>query len=242
VFSVLLVGADAHFLLDVRSAVAESGRFKVVGEAATPKAAADLARELQPDVIVADIGLPQLAGSDVMTRIRAEAAHVRIVISARSDLDASSEVDPPGSHGREIVRLLELVGEPLATAGPAVVIALPNHPASVARARRFVRSWCQAWNESAIVEPTLLVVSELVTNAITHGGGLDELRLRLMPDALRVEVVDAGVGSPEIAESHETDEGGRGLRIVTSLSRAWGVENGENGTKVIWSEVARATG
>jgi CheY-like chemotaxis protein len=240
--SVLLVDAHVEFRSQIRTALSESGMYQVVGEASTPGAAIDLARHLRPDVVVVDVDLPHLAGSDAIAHIRAEAPRARIVISARTDRDASAEDRRSTIDARDVDRMLELVREPHDDGDPAVAIALPNDPASVARARRFVRSWCRAWDESAIVESTLLVVSELVTNAITHGGGLSELRLRLTPDVLRIEVLDAGIGSPEVTASHDTDEGGRGLRIVTMISRGWGVDTGENGSKVIWSELARVAG
>ncbi|MBV8430237.1 MAG: ATP-binding protein, partial [Solirubrobacterales bacterium] len=64
-------------------------------------------------------------------------------------------------------------------------------------------------------ESARLVSSELVTNALLHGKGQIELRLRVLEDFLRIEVVDQGVDQAPAVRQEEADEsGGWGLRIV----------------------------
>ncbi|MFC4503768.1 MULTISPECIES: ATP-binding protein [Streptomyces] len=84
------------------------------------------------------------------------------------------------------------------------------------------------------------VVAELAANAVTHGRvpGRDfELRLLLLTeDTVRVEVSDTrGDRSLRIVRDADA-EGGRGLIVVTVLSRAWGVTEREVG-KTVWAEV-----
>ncbi|MFF8848258.1 ATP-binding protein [Streptomyces sp. NPDC015127] len=80
----------------------------------------------------------------------------------------------------------------------------------------------------------LLVVSELVTNAIEHA--LPPLRLHLAVDegnhAVRVEVTDGGPAGREgaWAASCEPDEHGRGMKIVDRIALAHGVRVHSNGS------------
>jgi len=83
-----------------------------------------------------------------------------------------------------------------------------------------------------------LCLSELVTNAIQHPGGGDdlELALALSDSALRVEVRDPGPGF-DPGDPSVDDNRGWGLFIVDRLSSRWGVETGE--TTVVWFEIDR---
>ena len=75
-------------------------------------------------------------------------------------------------------------------------VELPSHPDSVARARRTLVE-LDGRVAPARLEDLRLLVSEVVTNAIRHGGG-DEapVRLRILEDGdhVRVEVQDPGAG------------------------------------------------
>ena len=236
---VLIVDGVAEFRAALRRALGSHGGYSVVGEASDAAGALELARDLQPEVVIVDLDLPRLAGTDLISRLRSDVGGCRVVVSSRS-----GRMRPPGGNDErtraDIIRLIGILDDLTFERFPTVVIDLPNEPESVARSRRFVESWCRAWDAPEVLDRALLVVSELVTNAITHGGGICELRLRLADDALRIEVVDDGSGSPEIARTSHTDEGGRGLRIVTLTTRAWGVADGDGKTKVIWAEIPTA--
>jgi anti-sigma regulatory factor (Ser/Thr protein kinase) len=83
-----------------------------------------------------------------------------------------------------------------------------------------------------------LVVSELVTNAITHSGlgeaGSIVLEVRLVPGRVRVEVTDGGVGFPDTRTS-PGDQHGRGLTIVAALADRWG--RTRDGGTTVWAEL-----
>ncbi|MFD7513798.1 ATP-binding protein [Streptomyces niveus] len=69
-----------------------------------------------------------------------------------------------------------------------------------------------------------LLVSEIVTNAIIHGGA-DSVSLRLSCDdraEVLIEVDDHSPGSPEVREAGPEDESGRGMRLVAHFARDWG--------------------
>ena len=90
-------------------------------------------------------------------------------------------------------------------------------------------------------EDVLLLVSELVTNAVRHGGaGADhslELDLELSQRHVRVEVGDPGSGSgaPDLP-TVSPEVGGWGLRMVDQVADEWGVSSGGPGTRV-WFEI-----
>lgn len=87
-----------------------------------------------------------------------------------------------------------------------------------------------------------VVVSELVANAVRHGGakGRDEVTvlLTLGSDCVRVEVKDPGPGfePPKRPEARET--GGRGLVLLDRMTSRWGV--GREDASCVWFEVDRA--
>lgn len=62
--------------------------FEVVGQAGEGREAIDLARELQPDVILLDLSMPDLGGLEALPRLRAEAPQCEVVV-----LTASGEED-----------------------------------------------------------------------------------------------------------------------------------------------------
>lgn len=81
-----------------------------------------------------------------------------------------------------------------------------------------------------------LVISELVTNAIRHAGGNGTLRLSTNDRDVRIEVDD---GQQEIRpRSADVNEfGGRGLALVATLTRRWGVVKHGTG-KTVWAEMS----
>lgn len=83
-----------------------------------------------------------------------------------------------------------------------------------------------------------LLVSEVVTNAVIHGGhtrGLD-VEVVLSDAAVRVTVSDTGNGFVPRPRALDSDEvGGWGLYLVERLATAWGVSSGERTT--VWFEL-----
>jgi anti-sigma regulatory factor (Ser/Thr protein kinase) len=88
----------------------------------------------------------------------------------------------------------------------------------------------------------IVLVSELVTNAVRHGGagGRDTivLRLALAAGVLRIEVCDGGPGfTPPAVLRPRAEGGGNGLILVQRLSSSWGVSRGGS---CVWFERALA--
>ncbi|MGX5208202.1 SpoIIE family protein phosphatase [Streptomyces violaceus] len=111
---------------------------------------------------------------------------------------------------------------------------LPSDPAVVADARRTATRQLAHWGLDELVFTTELVVSELVTNAIRYATG--SIRLRLIRErALVCEVFDGGATAPHLRHPRTTDEGGRGLLLVSQLTQRWGTRFVADG-KIIWAE------
>jgi anti-sigma regulatory factor (Ser/Thr protein kinase) len=85
----------------------------------------------------------------------------------------------------------------------------------------------------------LLVVSELVTNAVRHGSGAMEVRVAVDGNQARVEVLDDGGSAvPDMAVLPPPEAtGGRGLHLVRCASRAWGSGFDRHGRTLVWAEV-----
>jgi anti-sigma regulatory factor (Ser/Thr protein kinase) len=74
-----------------------------------------------------------------------------------------------------------------------------------------------------VVEDAVLVISELVTNAIRADCSQVEVGIAVEPDAVRVGVVDDAQGTPQPRSTTGGDVAGRGLQIVAAVARQWGV-------------------
>jgi anti-sigma regulatory factor (Ser/Thr protein kinase) len=80
-----------------------------------------------------------------------------------------------------------------------------------------------------------LLVSELVTNAITHGTGKVRVAVDCADHCLSVTVGDDEPTSPELQPERLLSMGGRGLRMIESLASSWGVKPRPDGHgKDVW--------
>ena len=106
-------------------------------------------------------------------------------------------------------------------------------------ARRFVRDCLNAWGLDQLSEPTLLAVSELMTNAVTHGQGRIALTLRGTDDRIHVSVADEGESTPVMLtpDPEHRISGGWGLHLVNTLADDWGFDTRDHRT-VVWFKLA----
>ncbi|MGW1029673.1 SpoIIE family protein phosphatase [Streptomyces sp. NPDC002577] len=115
-------------------------------------------------------------------------------------------------------------------------------PDAVMHARRFTARTMRSWHLAEEADVVLLVVSELVTNALVHTHGAVRLDLTLAGDRLRVAVSDTSPRAPAkpvIVDWEAT--GGRGLLLVEAMSACWGSVP-VSGGKQVWSEIVLAPG
>lgn len=146
--------------------------------------------------------------------------------------------DPAGKWDAEPVRtVLERAGDPTVREVP-----LPNLPESARLARRLTQAVLEErWALPAErTEYTVLLVSELVGNAVRHTGA-HTIGIRMLRRSgwIRVEVRDPSRGLPCLLPVGELDTSGRGLFLVDTLAERWGVDLLPRG-KTTWFEL-RAT-
>ena len=108
----------------------------------------------------------------------------------------------------------------------------------VGRARRVIARALHRWDiHGDPAEVAVLLTSELVTNAIRHGGPPVTVRAGLSRrGSLRIEVRDDEPGSVVARLAGLDDDGGRGLLLVDSLADRWGYRSTRSGKRV-WFEV-----
>jgi anti-sigma regulatory factor (Ser/Thr protein kinase) len=89
---------------------------------------------------------------------------------------------------------------------------------------------------SARLDDLLLVVSELATNAIRHGGGgLISVMVSALADGISLRVYDGTTVPPRLKDPDEATEEGRGLRLVDELTaHDWGHRLTPGG-KYVWA-------
>jgi anti-sigma regulatory factor (Ser/Thr protein kinase) len=103
----------------------------------------------------------------------------------------------------------------------------------VKRARDFVGSALAELDLPDAVPDAILVVSELVTNAIVHAGTDITVRVRSVDSDVRVEVEDGSSALPELRILSSGASAGRGLLLVEHFTKQWGAEATPSG-KVVW--------
>jgi anti-sigma regulatory factor (Ser/Thr protein kinase) len=127
-------------------------------------------------------------------------------------------------------------------------------PAEVGRARRWVRAQLgqgQPCLDESQTDTLVLLVSELVTNAVVHTGRPAVLHLSAhgsactvpapVPVPVRLEVVDDSSRAPLPRRAGGEDTGGRGLELVELLADRWGWQREGDGKRV-WCELDCASG
>ena len=114
---------------------------------------------------------------------------------------------------------------------------VPPEPHSVPRAREWVIGLAEPFVAAARIADLRLVISEVITNAVRHGGEGDML-VAVTPKEgfLCVQVTDTGDGfAPRPRAFEPDDDGGFGLFLVERLTRRWGLTR-ENSNTRVWFE------
>ncbi|MBT2394504.1 SpoIIE family protein phosphatase [Streptomyces sp. ISL-100] len=111
---------------------------------------------------------------------------------------------------------------------------VPADPAAVAPVRAACGRQLETWGLGEIGFTTELMLSELITNAIRYGS--EPIHVRLMYErGLICEVSDGSSTAPHLRRAATTDEGGRGLFLVSQFAGRWGTRYTATG-KVMWVE------
>jgi CheY-like chemotaxis protein len=248
---VMLVDDVADLRLLLGSLFKAYPGIEVVAEAADGEQAVALAALHQPDLVVLDLAMPVLDGASALPRLREVAPGSRVVVLTA--VPRASEPDAlalgAAAYVEKTVDTDRLVPEVLAGAGlldaalgaltPRVDAEFPARPQSVAGARAFVRAALERWREDDLVDTVVLLLSELVTNAVVHAAAAPTVAVHLLPDRVHVEVADDDTTELEAREAPLSAESGRGLALVEALAHTWGQVTLPGG-KVVWFDVLRA--
>ncbi len=132
-----------------------------------------------------------------------------------------------------------LPGGPADRLGWSRQLPLPPSGRAPGLARQAARDALAAWRLEELTDTAVLLVSELVTNAIQHasaGGSAIVLRLETAGGWLRIEVHDPDPGEPTPRPLAGLEESGFGLVLVDTMADKWGVRQTANG-KAVWAEL-----
>ncbi|MFI0817314.1 ATP-binding protein [Streptomyces sp. NPDC021098] len=133
-------------------------------------------------------------------------------------------------------------GTKIANARPtASTVVRGDSPGGIHRARAATRAFAKGLTpapHSDVVDAILLVVSELATNALRHGGGRYTLELSAGPDTVTVAVSDPNPAAPRARPPDlMTGTGGFGWHMIRRLAREVTITRGSG--KTIYASLAR---
>ncbi|MEX0169808.1 ATP-binding protein [Streptomyces sp. LMG1-1-1.1] len=125
----------------------------------------------------------------------------------------------------------------------SVDIAIDHPAGSIAWARDRARSFLDGLMPalaSEAADTVVLGVSELVTNALRHGGGICVLDLAARPDGIEVAVHDPGPHAPRMRTPDlDGGTGGFGWPMVNRLATATSVTSRASGGKTVSASFPR---
>ena len=119
-----------------------------------------------------------------------------------------------------------------------LVLTVDRRPESARLARARVRALCEGRAPYSLTDDVLLVVSELVTNAVVHGQGTITVLVGIGDGRVAVGVRDEGPGQPRHEDVDHASPRGRGLAMVDRLALDWGVQREPSGGKMVWCLLA----
>ncbi|MFJ9864004.1 SpoIIE family protein phosphatase [Streptomyces sp. NPDC101165] len=175
-----------------------------------------------------DVGLERLTGE----LAAADPGHLGLVADALLT----------GAHRGDDVALLLMRYDGMAVRPLRETWTVWRVPEAVRHARRFTRRTLRTWGvSSGTMDAALLVVSELVTNALVHTDGQVRLDLSLVNHRLRLAVADTSPRSP-VKNTNVGWEatGGRGILLVEAVSENWGTVP-VSGGKQVWADLVPET-
>lgn len=121
---------------------------------------------------------------------------------------------------------------------PTYSQTLPRTARSASVSRRAVTTVLAAWSLPQLTDSAIVVVTELVSNAADHASG-PSIRVtftRISPCSVRVAVIDMDSARPSPRTAAPGDERGRGLALVETMSKGWGVDRLPWGKRV-WADL-----
>jgi anti-sigma regulatory factor (Ser/Thr protein kinase) len=159
-----------------------------------------------------------------------------------SGLSHASGSDLPRGPARPYLITLE-TGSSGACAEQQIILA--SQAGSAREAREFTMAALRAWRLGTMADAAMIVVSELVTNAILHGSCHDAdadergqvlLALHRTGDRVTIITTDGNANPPVLAVPPDPSaESGRGLGVVDALAEQWGWTRLGVAAKAVWA-------
>ena len=245
----LVVDDNPDYRLLVRYALAGSG-VELVGEADSIAGGLEAAATLTPDLILLDVVMQDDALASLQELRQAAPGAAIVVVASYAEHELwglsphtegvayLSKATPPRRLAAELERVAmsaRAVSDVLSTERER----FPSELQSARAARRFASKVLASWACEDVEDSVLLLVSELVTNAVIHAHSDVEVVLRLRPSRVRVEIVDAATEYVRRRDAASEDQSGRGMALTEALAAAWGVDTLVAG-KSVWFEVDRS--
>lgn len=125
-------------------------------------------------------------------------------------------------------------------------VSVPHEPHGVSLARHaFADELGAAGLTDDVQDDAMLVLSELVSNAVNHAEALPDgdllVRWSIDDRVLHIDVTDGGATTrPNAVVAAVSAMGGRGLDIVRTVSRQWGVTEASDSVTV-WADLGCTT-
>ncbi|MEU0214384.1 ATP-binding protein [Streptomyces sp. NPDC006265] len=111
-------------------------------------------------------------------------------------------------------------------------VPLVVRPQDLHRVRRIVRAHLRLWELKPLVDDSLKIVTELLTNVHRHVDGRAVLILRATTDLLIITVHDNSSVVPTVCQPDWDSSTGRGMWLVEQLSYWWKAEPTTDGKDV----------
>ncbi len=171
----ILIADDHALFRDSLRSLLEAHGLAVVGEARNGREALELARRLQPDVLLMDLSMPEMDGLAATRLVSAELPAVQVVVLTASDEDATLfEAIKSGAQGylsknlesEEFFALLEGVGRGEPALTPALARKLLQEFARPAQAAAPAAAHSAAQDPDALTEREREIL-ELLVSGIT---------------------------------------------------------------------------
>jgi PAS domain S-box-containing protein len=185
-------------------------------------------------------GLVETHRCDIDERIATLADQLHVIFNAGPGLEQAAdeilaamlaEVDEPPDD--VTLLLARIPGPPLSSAA----ISLPAKPRSVSVGRQFTGKMLAEWGHAEHADTACLLVSEILTNAVSHARAPIGLRVHRSATEIVTEISDDSRHLPQRRLADSDDESGRGLMLVAALATEWGTRPDATG-KTVWFTIA----
>lgn len=205
-------------------------------------------RQVGDDQRVPGLGAPDMAvGTAIATagEIGAALVVLRVSLAELSEYDALRAFHSVVPEARIVVLSLRdtFTPPPADLIWPPADMAevrsgtLDPRPTSAGVARRWVTEACDRPGCRSIVAEAAVVVTELVTNAVTHARTALTVTVRISPGGVRIAVRDGGKEWPALHPNERMGACGRGFVLLDGLCSAWGLEPFAGG-KTTWAQIS----